>query len=112
MSWTQTCFGLGYMFGPAVGAALYKAGGFMLPFFSIGGLCIIVSISLILTIPNLETISSSNQSNDNEEAETLLNKESGQDVQNGSDPQCTGIRPSLRYNMPKSMISGFFNGMW
>ena len=32
MSWTQTCFGLGYMLGPGVGAALYECGGFMYPF--------------------------------------------------------------------------------
>ena len=36
MSWTQTCFGLGYMLGPGVGAALYEQGGFMLPFFGGG----------------------------------------------------------------------------
>lgn len=99
MSWTQTCFGLGYMLGPAVGAALYEAGGFMLPFFSIGGLSTVLSIAVVFSIPNLDTISTSNRSSsDDEESETLINDESGQDVQNGhSEPQCTHIRPNLRY---------------
>ena len=100
MSWTQTCFGLGYMLGPAVGAALYEAGGFMLPFFTIGGLSTVLSITLCMTIPNLETINStsSNSNSDDEESETLVNQdESGQDGQNGhSQPQCNGIRPNLR----------------
>ena len=100
MSWTQTCFGLGYMLGPAVGAALYEAGGFMLPFFSIGGLSTVLSIAVVFSIPNLDTISSSNRSSsDDEESETLVNEESGHDVQNGhSDSQCPTIRPNLRYN--------------
>ena len=33
MAWTQTCFGLGYMLGPALGAYLYSEGGFSFPFF-------------------------------------------------------------------------------
>lgn len=53
MSWTQTCFGLGYMLGPGVGAALYSQGGFMLPFLVVGSLSTILSISLAFTIPNL-----------------------------------------------------------
>ena len=100
MSWTQTCFGLGYMLGPAVGAALYEAGGFMLPFFSIGGLSTVLSITLSFTIPNLDTINTNNTSNnDDEEAETLVNhNDSGHDAQNGHpEPQCNGIRPNLRY---------------
>ena len=100
MSWTQTCFGLGYMLGPAVGAALYKAGGFMLPFLSIGGLSIVLSIGLCVSIPGLENI---NQ----EEVETLAAQDnvetiaaqdsSGVDMQNSHpDTQCNGIRPSRR----------------
>ena len=105
MSWTQTCFGLGYMLGPAVGAALYEAGGFMLPFFSIGGLSTVLSIALVVSIPKLETINANGNSNHNEEeADTLVNHdESGHDVQNGNgvqnghaDPQCNSIRPNLR----------------
>ena len=95
MSWTQTCFGLGYMLGPAVGAALYEAGGFMLPFFCIGGLSTVLSITLCVSIPNLETINTNGDSNnDDEEAETLVNQD---DVQNGHpNPQCNGVRPNLR----------------
>ena len=53
MSWTQTCFGLGYMLGPGVGAALYEAGGFMLPFLIIGSLSTLFSIALAFSIPDL-----------------------------------------------------------
>ena len=52
MSWTQTCFGLGYMLGPGVGAALYEVGGFKLPFLLVGGLSTILSILLAFSIPN------------------------------------------------------------
>lgn len=100
MSWTQTCFGLGYMLGPAVGAALYEAGGFMLPFFSIGGLSTVLAISLVFTIPNLETVNTnSNSTNDDEESDTLVNQDDSEhDAQNGhADPQCNGIRPNLRF---------------
>ena len=99
MSWTQTCFGLGYMLGPAVGAALYEIGGFMLPFFTIGGLSLALSIPLCMTIPNLETISSTSNSNsDDQESEILVNHcKSEQDSQNGHpQPQCNGIRPNLQ----------------
>jgi len=57
MSWTQTCFGLGYMLGPGVGAALYEQGGFMLPFLVVGSISTILSISLAFTIPNLSNAS-------------------------------------------------------
>ena len=52
MSWTQTCFGLGYMVGPGVGTALYIMGGFMLPFVVISILSISFSIVLAISIPN------------------------------------------------------------
>ena len=72
----------------------------MLPFFTIGGLSTVLSITLCMTIPNLETISSTrrNSNSDDEESETLVNQdESGQDGQNGHpQEQCNGIRPNLR----------------
>ena len=52
MSWTQTCFGLGYMVGPGVGTSLYIIGGFMLPFMVIASLSISFSIVLVISIPN------------------------------------------------------------
>ena len=58
MSWTQTCFGLGYMLGPGVGAALYECGGFMLPFFVVGSVSTILSIALAFTIPDLSNATS------------------------------------------------------
>lgn len=53
MSWTQTCFGLGYMLGPGVGAWLYELGGFKLPFWVVGAVSTILSIILAFTIPNI-----------------------------------------------------------
>jgi len=53
MSWTQTCFGLGYMLGPGVGAALFECGGFMLPFLIVGSISTILSVALAFTIPDL-----------------------------------------------------------
>lgn len=58
MSWTQTCFGLGYMLGPGVGAALYEVGGFMLPFLVVGSLSTILSVMLAFTIPDLSQVTS------------------------------------------------------
>ena len=60
MSWTQACFGLGYMMGPVAGAALYEAGGFMLPFLVVGSLSTISSVVLALTIPDLSTVGNKN----------------------------------------------------
>ena len=61
MSWTQTCFGLGYMLGPGVGAALYEAGGFMLPFLIIGSLSTLFSIALAFTIPDVSDVQEEQQ---------------------------------------------------
>ena len=61
MSWTQTCFGLGYMLGPGVGAALYEAGGFMLPFLIIGSLSTLFSIALAFTIPDVSEVQEEQQ---------------------------------------------------
>eukprot|EP00095_Tigriopus_kingsejongensis_P008420 maker-scaffold1403_size43014-snap-gene-0.10 protein:Tk08420 transcript:maker-scaffold1403_size43014-snap-gene-0.10-mRNA-1 annotation:"chromaffin granule amine transporter" len=54
MSWTQTFFGLGYMLGPAVGAALYEVGGFMFPFILVGAISTTLSLLLIVTIPDVD----------------------------------------------------------
>ncbi|TRY70790.1 hypothetical protein TCAL_04819 [Tigriopus californicus] len=54
MSWTQTFFGLGYMMGPAVGAALYEVGGFKFPFLVVGSISTILSVSLYFTIPHMD----------------------------------------------------------
>ena len=40
----EACFGVGTMFGPSLGGALYDAGGFPLPFWISGGLAVAVSI--------------------------------------------------------------------
>ncbi len=40
--------------GPAVGAALYDVGGFMLPFLVVGAVSTALSLCLILTIPTVD----------------------------------------------------------
>jgi hypothetical protein len=40
--------------GPAVGSFLYSLGGFTLPFFSFGLLNILLSVGLILLMPNVK----------------------------------------------------------
>lgn len=54
MSWTEMVFGLGYMLGPALGSALYSAGGFLLPFIVVGSWCLVVAIALYFAIPNVK----------------------------------------------------------
>ena len=54
MSWTEMFFGLGYMMGPALGAALYEVGGFILPFASVGGFGLVVATALAVLIPNVK----------------------------------------------------------
>ena len=41
--------------GPALGLALYQAGGFLLPFLVVGLWCMVVAIGGLFVIPNLET---------------------------------------------------------
>jgi MFS family permease len=103
MSWTQTCFGLGYMLGPAVGAALYEVGGFMLPFFSVGGLSTLLSISLAVSIPDLDTITSTPSTpsrRNSDEEDPLTRGESGETIAAGEEgeEECESAnRPNLRY---------------
>ena len=49
---TQFCFGVGYGLGSVVGVPLYEYGGFFLPFFVVGVFSTLVSIGLIVTLPN------------------------------------------------------------
>ena len=55
--------------GPAVGAALYDAGGFMLPFLVVGAISTVLSLTLLVTIPNMG--SGATNSNVNGEATQL-----------------------------------------
>lgn len=71
MSWTQTCFGLGYMLGPGVGAALYEVGGFMLPFLVVGSISTTLSIMLAFTIPDLSQAGPAEEDNTNAEQTQL-----------------------------------------
>ena len=96
VSWTQGCFALGNMLGPAVGAALYSIGGFMLPFFIIGGLNTAFSIALIASIPNLKSIDMNGNSNNNENDKISVKKDSEHDVQDDqADKESGGLKPNL-----------------
>ena len=48
-------FGIGYMLGPALGALLYEAGGFILPFVAVGGVGLVVATALLAFIPNVKS---------------------------------------------------------
>ena len=41
------------LLGPAVGSALYDAGGFKLPFLSVGSVALAIAILLLFIIPNV-----------------------------------------------------------
>ncbi|CAG7727255.1 unnamed protein product [Allacma fusca] len=47
----ETCSGIGYIFGPTIGGALYEAGGFILPFTATGGLLFLMGIITYLYLP-------------------------------------------------------------
>ena len=49
---TQSFFGFGYFLGSVCGVPLYEYGGFFLPFLVVGVFSTLVSIGLIVTLPN------------------------------------------------------------
>lgn len=51
MGWTEVFTGVGFTMGPAIGAGLYSFGGFSLPFWVVGGSCLILALMTILAIP-------------------------------------------------------------
>ena len=53
-SYTETCFGLGYTIGPAIGSLLYQAGGFSLPFLVVGVLGLALATGLLFLVPKIE----------------------------------------------------------
>jgi len=50
ISAAEAFFGMGTMFGPSLGGALYEYGGFSLPFWISGGILIILVILLLLLL--------------------------------------------------------------
>ena len=46
----QTSVGLGMMFGPIMGSLLFKLGGFQLPFYTVGGMLIILAFLICCTV--------------------------------------------------------------
>ena len=52
--------------GPGVGAWFYEIGGFMLPFLVVGAISTVLSMTLVVTIPNLNEAGSG-------EEESLIN---------------------------------------
>ena len=49
---TEASFALAEMLGPTLGAFLYEAGGFVLPFVICGTLCLITGLVTIFVLPN------------------------------------------------------------
>ena len=48
----ETCFGLGLIVGPSVGGALYQAGGYILPFASMGSCLMIAACMTFFVLPS------------------------------------------------------------
>ena len=51
MSYTEMCLGLGYILGPPIGSFLFELGGFILPFETMGMVCLIAAFGVYMTIP-------------------------------------------------------------
>ena len=51
MALTETAFGTGMIFGPALGSFLYTEGGFGLPFWVVGGIFAAQTLTLLFAIP-------------------------------------------------------------
>ena len=48
----ETCFGLGLIVGPTVGGALYEAGGYTLPFATLGTLLLLAACITVVVLPS------------------------------------------------------------
>ena len=57
--------------GPALGSALYQAGGFLLPFLVVGIWCLIGAFGILFTIPNVKSNDDQKDSNDDRKKLTL-----------------------------------------
>ena len=47
----ETCFGLGLIVGPSVGGALYQAGGYLVPFVTMGACLILAACFTAFVLP-------------------------------------------------------------
>jgi len=52
MAWTEMAFGIGACFGPPLGSLLYEIGGFSLPFWMVGSLALVQTLTLFYAIPH------------------------------------------------------------
>ena len=72
--------------GPSVGSFLYTAGGFGLPFYTVGSLGVILATFLLMLIPqikeeNMEKVETDNdESNDDRESETRMLMDDSQEA--------------------------------
>jgi len=57
----ETFFGIGMIMGPTVGGALYEAGGFTLPFVTLGGVLVCATIFTTIILPHSTDSGGSNQ---------------------------------------------------
>ncbi|XP_076359011.1 MFS-type transporter SLC18B1-like [Tachypleus tridentatus] len=51
---SEMLLGLGVTLGPAIGGALYEVGGYMLPFFLIGGIILCLPAIMFFLLPDTE----------------------------------------------------------
>ena len=82
--------GSAWITGPAVGAWLYDAGGFMLPFLVVGSISTTLSVLLIVTIPPHVSNSSANSQEvpSAQTQNTQTQSSCGQDVENSTNSDC------------------------
>jgi len=64
----ETFFGIGMIMGPTVGGALYEAGGFTLPFVTLGGVLVCATIFTTIILPH----SGDDSGNSNQEKPSML----------------------------------------
>ena len=57
--------------GPALGSALYQAGGFLLPFLVVGIWCLMGAFGILFTIPNVKPDDDQKDSNEDRKKLTL-----------------------------------------
>ena len=70
MSYTSMAHGLGYMLGPPLGSLLYEAGGFFLPFETVGTIMIVEAFVLLYLSPKVNQKKKENQIRESTKSES------------------------------------------
>ncbi len=71
-----------------MGSLLYSAGGFGLPFYVIGTFCIVLTIALLILIPNVKRINNTNKSNRMDEVDN-------DDNDGGAEKEGNKLKPTM-----------------